>query len=126
MLCNCINLNYIGIIKSVFSNHHLVLYILLVIDIITFKFFRSEDDFRKVESSSTVMQSNVFTAYYSQTNYQSPFSTSVIYIIIPKCVCGCVCLWRFYLKTFNGIDLILFATWRHSSSSGFKILTKLL
>ena len=43
--------------------------ILLVIDIITFKFFRFEDDFRKVESSSTVIQSNVFTAYYSQTNY---------------------------------------------------------
>ena len=76
MLCNCINLNYIGIIKSFFLNHHLVLYILLVIDIITFKFFRPEDDFRKVESSSTVIQSNVFTAYYSQTNYQSPFSTS--------------------------------------------------
>ena len=71
----CINLNYIGIIKSFFLNHHLVLYILLVIDIITF-YFRSEDDFRKVESSSTVIQSNVFTAYYSQTNYQSPFSTS--------------------------------------------------
>ena len=69
MLCNCINLNYIGTIKSFFLNHHLVLYILLVIDIITFKFFRFEDDFRKVESSSTVIQSNVFTAYYSQTNY---------------------------------------------------------
>ena len=36
MFCNCINLNYIGIIKSFFLNHHLVLYILLVIDIITF------------------------------------------------------------------------------------------
>ena len=68
MLYNCINLNYIGIIRSFFLNHHLVLYILLVIDIITFKFFRSEDDFRKVESSLTVIQSNVFTAYYSQTN----------------------------------------------------------
>ena len=79
MLCNCINLNYIGIIKSFFLNHHLVLYILFVIDITTFKFFRSEDDFRKVESSSTVKQSNVFIAYYSQTNYQSPFSTSILF-----------------------------------------------
>ena len=40
------------------------------------------------------------------------------------CVCVSVCLCRFYLKTVNGNDLILFATWRHSSSSGFKILTK--
>ena len=85
MLCNCINLNYIGIIKSFFLNHHLVLYILLVIDIITFEFFRSEDDFRKVESSSTfnsdMIQSNVFTAYYSQTNYHSPFCTSLIIML---------------------------------------------
>ena len=53
---------------------------------------------------------------------------SYIYIIIPKCVCVCVCvcvrvcacvcvcvcvsvcLCRFYLKTVNGNDLILFAT----------------
>ena len=42
------------------------------------------------------------------------------------CVCVSVCLCRFYLKTVNGNDLILFATWRHSSSSGFKILTKFL
>ena len=39
-----------------------------------------------------------------------------IYIIIPKCACVCVCvcvsvcLCRFYLKTVNGNDLILFAT----------------
>ena len=87
MLCNCINLNYIGIIKSFFLNHHSVLYILLVIDIITFEFFRSEDDFRKVESSSTfnsdMIQSNVFTAYYSQTNYQSPFCTLINYYAKP-------------------------------------------
>ena len=40
--------------------------------VITFKFFRSEDDFKKVESSSTVIQSNVFTAYYSQTKGGRP------------------------------------------------------
>ena len=42
------------------------------------------------------------------------------------CVCVCVCLCRFYLKTVIGNDLIPFATWRDSSSSGFKILTKFL
>ena len=61
-----------------------------------------------------------------------------IYIIIAKCacacvcvracvcVCMCVCLCRFYLKTVNGNVLILFATWRNISSSGFKIITKFL
>ena len=34
-----------------------------------------------------------------------------------------VCLCRFYLKTVNGNDLILFASWRDSSNSGNKILT---
>ena len=36
----------------------------------------------------------------------------------------CVCLCTFYLKTVNGNDLILFASWRDSSRLGFKILTK--
>ena len=44
-------------------------------------------------------------------------------VCVCVCVCLSVCLCRFYLKTVNGNDLILFATWRHSSSSGFKILT---
>ena len=37
-----------------------------------------------------------------------------------------VCLCWFYLKAIIGNDLILFATWRSSSSSSFKILTKFL
>ena len=60
-----------------------------------------------------------------------PPPTIKIYIIIPKCavcpsVCPSVCLCTFYLKTVNGNDLILFASWRDSSSSGFKILTTFL
>ena len=39
-------------------------------------------------------------------------------------MCVCVCLCTFYLKTVNGNDLILFASWRDSSRLGFKILTK--
>ena len=42
------------------------------------------------------------------------------------CVCVCVCLCTFYLKTVNGNDLILFASWRDSSRLRFKILTKFL
>ena len=43
------------------------------------------------------------------------------------CVCVCVCvLCRFYLKTVNGNDLILFASWRDSSRLSFEILTKFL
>ena len=42
------------------------------------------------------------------------------------CVCVCVCLCTFYLKTVNGNELILFASWRDNSRLGFKILTKFL
>ena len=108
MLCNCINLNYIGIIKSFFLNHHLVLYILLVIDIITFYFFRSEDDFRKVESSSTVIQSNVFTAYYSQSNcYRTLFHK--IYIMFMKVYLNfeyIISSYRGFLRIFDVKNLI--------------------
>ena len=51
---------------------------------------------------------------------------SEVCVCVCVCVCVSVCLCRFYLKTVNFNDLILFATWRHSSSSGFKILTKFL
>ena len=37
-----------------------------------------------------------------------------------------MCLCTFYLKTVNGKDLILFASWRDSSRLGFKILAKFL
>ena len=47
-----------------------------------------------------------------------------IYIIIPKGACVCVYFCTFYLKTVNGNDLILFASWRDSFRLGFKILTK--
>ena len=50
---------------------------------------------------------------------------NIYYLYYNSEVCVCVCLCRFYLKTVNGNDLILFATWRYSSSSGFKILTKI-
>ena len=59
---------------------------------------------------------------FTCTLYAAPLKH--LYYNSEVCVCLSVCLCRFYLKTVNGNDLILFATWRNSS--GFKILTKFL
>ena len=86
---------------------------------------------------STLLHKSPLTSIYFATfekkrEAMSPLPTQSKFLVFGKyynsevCECLSVCLCRFHLKTVNINDLILFATLRDSSSSGFKILTKFL